>query len=94
MFVTQKMIQFILIASNHCFEKHWSRAFCKKGDHRNFAKFAGKHLYQSLFFNKVAGLEASYKKETLTKVFSCKFCEIFKNTVFIEHLLWLLLCFL
>ena len=26
------------------------------------------------------------KKETLTQVFSCDFCEIFKNTVFTEHL--------
>ena len=30
--------------------------FCKKGVLRNFAKFAGRHLCQSLFFNKVAGL--------------------------------------
>ena len=30
--------------------------FCKKGAVRNFAKFTGKHLCQSLFFNKVAGL--------------------------------------
>ena len=30
--------------------------FCKKGVLRNFAKFTGKHLYQNLFFNKVAGL--------------------------------------
>ena len=29
--------------------------FCKKGVLRNFAKFIGKHLCQSLFFNKVAG---------------------------------------
>ena len=29
--------------------------FCKKGILRNFAKFTGKHLRQSLFFNKVAG---------------------------------------
>ena len=29
---------------------------CKKGVLRNFAKFTGKHLSQSLFFNKVAGL--------------------------------------
>ena len=26
------------------------------------------------------------KKETLTQVFSCEFCEIFKNTFFTEHL--------
>ena len=31
---------------------------CKKGAPRNFAKFTGKHLCQSLFFNKVAGLTA------------------------------------
>ena len=30
-------------------------------------------------------------KETLAQVFSCEFCEIFKNTLFIENLLWLLL---
>ena len=30
--------------------------FCKKGILRNFAKFTGKHLCQSLFFNKVAGV--------------------------------------
>ena len=30
--------------------------FCKKSSLRNFAKFTGKHLFQSLFFNKVASL--------------------------------------
>ena len=30
--------------------------FCKYGVLRNFAKFTGKHLCQSLYFNKVAGL--------------------------------------
>ena len=30
--------------------------FCKKDVLKNFAKFTGKHLCQSLFFNKVAGL--------------------------------------
>ena len=32
--------------------------FFQKGVLRNFAKFTGKHLCQSLFFNKVAGLKA------------------------------------
>ena len=36
-----------------------TEVFCKKGVLRNFAKFTGKHLCQSLFFNKVAGLEIS-----------------------------------
>ena len=37
--------------------------FIIKGVLRNFAKFTGKHLCQSLFFNKVAGL--SFWKERL-----------------------------
>ena len=48
--------------------------FCEKGVLRNFAKFTGKHLCQSLFLNKVAGLRSK------VQVFPCKFCEISKNT--------------
>ena len=55
--------------------------FCKKGIFENFTKFTGKHLCQSLFFNEVAGLNF-IKKEALAQVFSCVFCEIFKNTFF------------
>ena len=33
------------------------------------------------------------KKEALTQAFSSEFCEIFKNTFFIEHLRWLMLSF-
>ena len=36
---------------------------------RNFAKFTGKHLCQSLFFNKVAGLGHNYP--ILTKLLFC-----------------------
>ena len=49
-----------------------------RGVLRNFAKFTGKHLCQSLFF--------FIKKESLAQVFSCEFCEISTNTFFIEHL--------
>ena len=52
------------------------RCSVRKGVLRNLTKFTGKHLYQSLFFNKVA---------------SCEFCQIFKNIFFAEHLRWLLL---
>ena len=56
--------------------------FCKKGVFRNFAKFTGKHLCQSLFLSKVAGLRSAtlLKKETQARVFSCEFYEISKNT--------------
>ena len=53
--------------------------FCKKGVLRNFSEFTGKHLCQSIFFNKVEGLNF-IKKETLAQVFSYEFCEISKNT--------------
>ena len=63
--------------------------FVKKGVLRNFAKFTGKHLCQSLFFNKVAGLKScNYtKKDTLAQVFSGDFCEISKNVIFYRTLL-------
>ena len=52
--------------------------FCKKGVLRNFAKFTGKYLCQSLFFNK--------------QVFSCEFCKISENTLFYRTPpVWLLL---
>ena len=54
---------------------------------KNFTKFPGKDLCQSLFFNKVVGLRlASLLKKTLAQVFSYEFFKIFKNTFFTEHL--------
>ena len=41
----------------------------KKGVLRNFTKFTGKHLRQSLLFNKVAGLR-HHKKQPLYKDFT------------------------
>ena len=56
--------------------KQSPEVFCKEGVLRNFAKFTGKHLCQSFFFNKVL----IFKKESLAQVFSCEFYEISKNT--------------
>ena len=68
---------------------------------KNFAKFTEKHFCRSLFFNKVAGWKPEtfrsshwrcsvkqgiLKKVTPTKVFPCEFCELFKNTYFLEDL--------
>ena len=50
---------------------------------KNFTKFTGRQLHQSLFLNKVATL---LKKETVERMFSFEFCEIVKNTYFTEHL--------
>ena len=45
--------------------------FCNKVALKNFAKFAGKHLCQSLFLNKVASLRLAilFKKDSGTGVF-------------------------
>ena len=66
--------------------------FCKICVLKNFVKFTGKQLCQSLLFNKVAGLRlVTLLKKRLWQMFSCEFREIFRNTFFIEHLRWLLL---
>ena len=62
------------------------RCSAKKGVLRNFAKFTGKHLCQSLFFNEVPGGACNFiKKEALAQVFSCEFCEISKNAFLTER---------
>ena len=47
-------------------------------------------MCQSLLFNKVAGLRPEacnfITKKTLVQVFFCEFCEMSRNTFFIEHL--------
>ena len=56
--------------------------FCEKGVLRNFAKFTGKHLCQSLFFNKVAGGACNLP---------VNFAKFLRTPSFTEHLWWLLL---
>ena len=54
-------------------QKQSPRGACKKGVLRNFSKFTGKHLRQSLCDRPQATF---MKKETLAQVFFCEFCEI------------------
>ena len=45
------------------------------------------YTFASLFFNKVSALRpATLLKKKLAQLFFCEFCEISKNTFFIEHL--------
>ena len=55
-----------------------------RGIPRNFAKFTGKHLCQSLFLNKVAGLrsETLLKERPWHRCFFSEFCENSKSTLF------------
>ena len=56
--------------------------FYKKGALRNSAKFTGKHLCHSLFFNKVAGLRRKtlFKKWLWHRCFPVNFFKISKST--------------
>ena len=56
--------------------------FCQKGVLKNFAKFTGKHLCQSLSLIKLHCRSEAYnfiKKGTLAQLFSYEFCKISKN---------------
>ena len=67
--------------------------FCKKDILTNFAKFTGKHLCQSLFFNKVVDLRSAtlLKKRLGNRCFPVNFAKVLRTPFFTEHLRWLLL---
>ena len=79
-----------------CYGSSRPEEFCKKGILKNFAKFTGKQLCQSLLFNKAAGLKPAIllKRKLWHRCFLMNFCETFKNTFFVKHLRWLLLLLL
>ena len=80
--------------SNRCTKKKlvWNfrssrlEAFYRKGVLRNFAKFTGKHLCQSLFFNKAASprLVTLLKKRLWHRSFPVNFAE-FLRTSFLQN---------
>ena len=83
-------------AKRQIFKEHRnnrSKMFCKKDVLRNFTKFTGKHLCQSLFLNKVAGLRSAIllKKRLWHRCFPVKFAKFLRTTFLTEHLRWLLL---
>ena len=69
------------------FSSSQRRCFVLKGVLRNFEKVTGKHLCQSLFYNKVAGwgLQLYQKRDSATGVFSW-ILQVSKNTFFTEYL--------
>ena len=65
----------------------------KKSVLKIFPKFTGKHLYQSIFFNKVPGLRPAVllEKGLWFRCFPVNFSK-FRRILFLkEHLRWLLL---
>ena len=57
-----------------------SDMFCKKSAFKNFTKFTGKHLCQSLLFNKVTRLRPATLIKKRSWNFSCELCETFWRT--------------
>ena len=71
-------------STQHLCRRSHQRCSVRKGIQRNFKKFTGKHLCQSLFFNKVAGLRLWHR------CFSENFVK-FLRTTFSQNTSWRLL---
>ena len=56
----------------------------KKGVLRNFAKFTGKHLCQSLLFNKVTGLRPG--ERLWHRCFPVNFAKVLRTLILTENL--------
>ena len=62
-------------------QKQAPGSFCKKGSFKNFAKFIGKHLYRSLFLNKVAAATL-LKKRLQRRCFPVNFVKFLRTLPF------------
>ena len=90
-FVNHFQYSFLHFLGKCLFWKFWNsyprirssrpEVFCKKGVLTNFTKFTGKHLSQSLFFNKVRVL----------RHFPVNSAKVLRTPFFIYHHWWLLL---
>ena len=79
---------FQIVIEKYMFRSSHRRCSVTKGDLRNFAKFTGKHLCQSLFFNKVAALRSAtlLKKGLWHRCFPVKFANILRTPFVTQHL--------
>ena len=91
-FLKQSLEDFNWVIVHNTYRSSRLEVFFKKGVLRNFAKFTEKHLCQSLFFNKVAGLSPAtlLKKGLWRWRFPVNFVKFLRTTFFKEDLWWLL----
>ena len=94
-FLTKRGTSFRHNIKSVSFRSNRQRCSIKKGFLRNFTKFTGKLLCQSLFFNKVAGLRRAtlLEKRLWHECFSVNFVKLVRTPFFTEQLWWLLLRF-
>ena len=99
----------ILIFKETYFEEHFRTAasknlyyfisslvfFCKKGALNNFAKFVGKRLFRSLFFNKVVVLRPAtmLKKRLRPMCLFVKFVNFLRKSISANDCFWKLAIF-
>ena len=86
-YVTTSKLNICIILSSRFFQLYFrsSHRNCslKKGIIEIVAKFTGKHLWQSLLFNKVTDAACNFfKKESLAHLFSCEFCGLHPRDCF------------
>ena len=69
-------------------QKQPQEVFYQKDGLKNFAKLTRKYLWQSLFFDKAAGMSPAtlLEKRLWHRCFHVNFAKILKNTYFEEHL--------
>ena len=92
-------IRLFKFSCNDSYRSSLPEVFCKEGVIRNFVKFAGKHLCQSFFFNKVAGLRPAtllknilwLKKIVWYRYFPVNFVKFLRTPFLTENHRWLLL---
>ena len=93
--VSQIHSAFIYVSNSSLFiyRSSGSEVSCRKGVLRNFAKYTGKHLCQSLFFNEVAGIRpvTLSKKRPWHSYFLVNFAKFLRTPFFTEKFRWLLL---
>ena len=70
-----------VVPSYRIFRSSHRRCSMNKGVVRNFTKFTGKHLCQSLFFNKVAGLATLLKKRLCRRCFPVNFLKFLRTLI-------------
>ena len=95
MMVSGECRSIVFVFLSYDFRSSRPEVLCKKGVLTNFIKFTGKHLCQSLFFNKVTGRRpvTLLNKKLWHRCFSVHFMKFLRTPFQIEHLWWLLLSF-
>ena len=73
---------------NILFRSSRPELFCKKGVLRNFTRFTGQRLCQSLYFNNVASLRLAtlLKKRLWYRCFPVNLVKFLRTPFYIEHL--------